>query len=171
MSAPRRNLEIKVRVADLGEVELRALDIGARDEGTFADVDVYFQVPRGRLKLRRSGGQPHGTLIAYDRPDAAVSRFSDYHLARVEDPVTVQEILAAALGVRGTVVKERHLLIYGATRIHLDRVDGLGEFVELETVIGDQSDEDAAAEHAYVLQLLGLTAHEIVPVSYADLLR
>lgn len=171
MTAPRRNLELKVRVVDLGDVLARARGLGARDEGTRRDVDTYFAVPQGRLKLRQTEGRPGGTLIAYRRADAPGSRHSHYRLVEVADAAGLLAALGTALGVRAVVVKERRLFVHGATRIHLDRVEGLGSFVELETVLTTQTEAEATAEHELAKQALGLDAAEPVPVSYVDLLE
>ncbi|MDI3340350.1 MAG: class IV adenylate cyclase [Sphaerobacter sp.] len=167
--AGRRNLEFKARVDDLDAVRRAATALGARDEGAWRDIDTYFHVPRGRLKLRRTVGQPGGTLISYHRPDAPGSRPSDYELLHVAAADTLERILARTLGVRAVVAKQRHLLRYGSTRIHLDRVEGLGDFVELETLVALQREDEAAAEHAHVKQALSLESAEPVATSYGDL--
>lgn len=167
----RRNLEIKVRVDDLGSMERAARALGALDEGILHDVDTYFQVPRGRLKLRRTAGKPGATLISYHRPDLPGSRHSHYQLLHIEEPDALERILSRNLGVQVVIAKERHLMRYGSTRIHLDRVERLGTFVELETVIELQSDAEAASEHALVKEALGLEQAEAIPISYADLER
>jgi predicted adenylyl cyclase CyaB len=133
--------------------------------------DTYFRVSHGRLKLRRIGRSPRGTLIYYDRPDRAESRYSEYHLALVDDAEEVETLLGSALGTLVKVDKTRHLFLYSATRIHLDRVENLGCFVELETVMQYQTEEEARAEHELVKQTLGLDEREIVAVSYGDLLQ
>ena len=138
---------------------------------TSRDVDTYFQVPRGRLRLRQTEGSSHGTLIYYDRPDRAESRYSEYHLAPVSDSEATKTLFDAVLGVLVTVTKTRHLFLYGATRIHLDRVEGLGRFVELETIIQRQTEEEARVEHELVKQTLGLDRCETVVASYSDLLE
>src|SRR5919202_66755 len=105
-------------------------------------------VPRGRLKMREQ--EPGGAeLIAYERPDAAQASESRYRIAPVADPHALREALDAALGTTVVVDKRRHLLLWDGVRIHLDRVDGLGDFVELEGVApadSDLSDERAAVE-------------------------
>ena len=133
--------------------------------------DTFFRVPHGRPKLRRIRDSPHGTLIYYDRPDRPESRYSEYHLALVDDAEEVETLLDTALGTLVKVDKTRHLFLYGATRIHLDRVENLGCFVELETVMQYQTEEEARAEHVLVKQTLGLDEREIVAVSYGDLLQ
>jgi len=165
-----RNIETKARVDDLDLVRERALTVAAQDRGAQHDTDTYFRVSNGRLKLRVSQGVPGGTLIAYQRPDRRGSRDSDYRLVPISDPDALREVLSETLGVLVEVRKRRHLLIYGATRIHLDEVEDLGTFVELETVLGDQSRDAAEAEHAFLVDALGLNAGSTVAGSYSDLL-
>jgi homotetrameric cytidine deaminase len=168
VSAPRRNVEIKARDADPAATLERALALGASDEGVLTQRDTYFAGAHGRLKLREEGDGAY--LIAYERPDAAQARTSAYRLAAVgDDPAAVREALDAALGTRVVVDKRRHLLLYENVRIHLDEVEGLGSFVELEGVAAP--DSDLTREHELVARLreeLGLG--EPVPGSYSDLL-
>lgn len=133
--------------------------------------DTYFAGARDgwRLKLREmsSGAE----LIAYARPDRAGSRNSAYTRVPVPDPEALRASLAKALGVRGVVDKTRTLLLREHTRIHLDLVDGLGTFVELETVLGPDLGEAAGkAELDRIASALGLHAHAPVSGSYIDLL-
>ncbi len=165
-----RNIEIKVKVEDLDEVLHLALQLGARDQNIQVDTDTYFRVPHGRLKLRVHEGVPLGTLIAYQRPDDIVSRISDYTLVQIDDPDSLRLALTQSLGILVTVRKSRRVLLYGATRIHLDDVEGLGRFVELETVLNEQTVGEAEVEHRHVLDALRLNQAEPVPVSYSDLL-
>jgi predicted adenylyl cyclase CyaB len=75
-----------------------------------------------------------------------------------------------ALGVKAIVDKRRELWVYSNTRIHIDDVDGLGDFIELETVITNQTDIEAQSEHHFVKQSLEINDDQIVPVSYSDLI-
>ncbi|MGA7670721.1 MAG: class IV adenylate cyclase [Nitrolancea sp.] len=165
-----RNIETKARVADLERVRNVALTIGAEDRGVQRDTDSYFRVAHGRLKLRVSEGIPGGTLIAYHRPDQSGSRDSDYCLVAIVDPDALKEALSETLGVLVEVRKRRHLFIYGATRIHLDEVDDLGAFIELETLLGDHARDNAEAEHAFLRVQLGLQIETTIAGSYSDLL-
>jgi adenylate cyclase, class 2 len=164
-----RNIEIKVRCPDLAAVRERALDLGAVHQWTHHDTDTYFRARHGRLKLRETRGEPGATLIAYDRPDDASSRLSHYRLLPVEDPEALKAMLSSTLGVLATVVKTRELYLFGHTRIHLDRVEDLGDFVEMETVLTGQPETDALTEHDRVKRALHLDRYEPVPVSYGDL--
>jgi homotetrameric cytidine deaminase len=168
VTSPRRNVELKARDADPEATLRRALELGASDEGVLRQRDTYFGRARGRLKLREQ--EPGGAqLIAYQRPDDPQARTSAYRIAEVADTDALREALDAALGTRVVVDKRRHLLLYENVRIHLDEVDGLGAFVELEGVAAP--DSDLAREHELVERLRGqLGLGEAVPVSYSDLL-
>lgn len=168
----QHNIEIKVRVSaeQREQIEQRASGLNARTGGTSTDVDTYFRVPQGRLKLRVQNGEPAGTLIYYQRPNEATSRLSNYRLISIPDAPALRETLAQALGLLVTVTKRRTVLLYGTTRIHIDRVVELGDFIELETVLGTQTHAAALDEHRSVFDALGLGAGEIVPESYSDLL-
>jgi homotetrameric cytidine deaminase len=168
VTPPRRNVEIKARDADPATTLERALALGASDEGVLTQRDTYFGRARGRLKLREQ--KPGGAqLIAYSRPDSDAARTSAYRLADVGDPDALREALDAALGTRVVVDKRRHLLLWEGVRIHLDEVEGLGAFVELEGVA--PPDSDLARERELVARLRDeLALGEPVAVSYSDLL-
>jgi homotetrameric cytidine deaminase len=173
VTAPRRNVELKVRDADPAATLARALALpGVRDEGEIRQRDTYFATTRGRLKLREEAdaGGERAHLIAYTRPDEPTARTSSYRLAPVADPDALRAALDASLGMLVVVDKRRRLLLWENVRIHLDDVDGLGAFAELEGVAGPGS--DLTTEHERVAHLREqLALGEIVPSSYADLLR
>lgn len=168
----RRNIEIKVRlsVADQQRIQKNLGGLVAATGDPSTDVDTYFRVPNGRLKLRVSNDADAGTLIYYERSNEAVSRLSHYRLVQIADAQALHAALTAALGVLIIVTKRRTVAIHGSTRIHFDTVEGLGRFIELETVIGTQGHASALAEHRFVIKKLGLDVGEVVPESYSDLL-
>jgi homotetrameric cytidine deaminase len=171
VTPPRRNVELKARDADPAATLERALALGASDEGVLTQRDTYFGRARGRLKLReQDGGREAGArLIAYARADDQQARTSAYRLAEVGDPAALREALDAALGTLVVVAKRRHLLLYENVRIHIDEVEGLGSFVELEGVA--DADSDLAHEHELVARLRDdLALGAPVAVSYCDLL-
>ena len=170
MAPPRRNVELKARDAHPDRTLERARALGAEDRGELRQRDTYFAAPHGRLKLREQ--EPGGAeLIAYERPDAAEARESRYRITPVADAAATAEALDAALGAVVVVDKRRHLLLWEGVRIHLDRVEGLGAFVELEGVA--TADSDLAREGALVARLraeLGIADDALEPRGYADLL-
>ena len=170
MTEPSRNVELKAHDPDPGRTLERALAAGAEDRGLLRQRDTYFTVAHGRLKLREE--EPGGaTLISYVRPDAATERVSSYRLVPVPDPDGLREALAASVGVAAVVVKRRHLLLWETVRIHLDDVEGLGTFLELEAVARPGS--DLARERAQIAHLraaLEIADEALREGSYADAL-
>jgi homotetrameric cytidine deaminase len=172
MTEPARNVELKAHDEDPGRTLERALAAGARDRGVLRQRDTYFAVPRGRLKLREE--EPGGaTLIAYDRPDDASERVSDYRLVPVAEPEAMRAALTAANGVLTVVEKRRRLLQWEeSVRIHLDDVSGLGTFLELEAVAAPGSDlSRERAQVARLRELLDIGDGALREGSYADALQ
>lgn len=164
-------MELKCRCGDLAAAlaVVRSLT-PVRDLGLQQQVDTYFHVPHGRLKLRKIVGV-RAELIWYDRPDAAVTRSSDYRLTPTAHPAELAASLAAACGVRGVVRKIRHVVLWHNVRVHLDAVDGLGNFVEFEAVIGPGDDEPTGhARIAELCRVMRLSADDRLDWSYSDLL-
>jgi len=171
MAPPRRNVELKARDPDPARSLERCVALGAEDRGELRQRDTYFAARRGRLKLREQ--EPGGAeLIAYERPDAAQARESRYRIAPVGEPEALRATLDAALGTTVVVDKRRRLLVWEGVRIHLDRVEGLGAFVELEGVA--PADSDLARETELVARLraeLEIGDDALEAASYSDLLR
>jgi adenylate cyclase class IV len=170
------NVETKARSDDLDALAVRGAQAGAVFEARLDQVDTYFTVGRGRLKLREIvEHRPDGTvtsaaeLIRYERPDESSARLSEYDRTWIADPAGCRAALEEEHAVRSVVRKQRDLWQLGSTRIHLDRVEGAGTFVELETVVGEGALEAAHAEHERVLQLLRIEAADTIGVSYVDL--
>jgi homotetrameric cytidine deaminase len=167
---PRRNVELKAHDADPARTLERALAAGAEERALLRQRDTYFAVAHGRLKLREE--EPGGaTLIAYQRPDEASERVSDYRLVPVADAAELRAALTAANGVSAVVVKRRRLLTWQTVRIHLDEVRGLGSFVELEAVAEPGSDlHRERAQVAELRLLLDIRDDALQEGSYADAL-
>ena len=162
-----RNLEYKARIEAPSLYEARALALGAKATADLRQADTYFTTPNGRLKLREIDGEP-GELIAYQRDEQATDRASDYEVFRTREAGALRDLLATALGVLATVRKRRNLLVLDGARIHLDNVEGLGTFLELEVPV--HGDEAAASKTInWLLGELGLTWAECIRASYLDL--
>jgi predicted adenylyl cyclase CyaB len=166
----QRNVEIKARVHDL--VALRTAVERIADDGpeTLCQTDTFFDSERGRLKLRElSNGRAE--LIHYERADMAEPAESQYVRARVPEPGELKLALSRALAVRATVRKKRTLFLVGQTRIHLDEVEELGSFVELEVVLAPgQSTLEGAEEASKLMRKLGIKKDDLVRGAYVDLL-
>ena len=167
----RRNVELKALDPDPARSLERALALGAEDRGVIVQRDTYFRVAHGRLKLREEEpGEAH--LIAYVRPDAAEVRVSSYRVVPAPDPEGMRAALTETNGVDVVVEKRRRLLLWESVRIHLDEVEGLGSFLELEAVA--EADSDLTRERRQVAQLreaLGIGDDALREGSYADPMR
>lgn len=175
-----RNVEIKAALQDRAVVEARAVQLDGATVEELAQTDVYFRVPRGRLKLRIFGASagsdlpeaPPAELIQYQRPDGLDPEVSSYQRVAVPQPTELRAALSAALGERVVVKKRRTVYLVGRTRIHLDRVDGLGDFLELEVVLrGDEDQRVGEQEARSWMQRLGIAAGDLIEAGYADLLE
>ncbi|HEY9067669.1 MAG TPA: class IV adenylate cyclase [Burkholderiaceae bacterium] len=166
-----RNVEIKAALVDFDAALARAGALADRGPELIEQDDTFFACPHGRLKLR-AFADGRGELIAYQRPDAHGPKTSDYTIAPVADPAALRTTLERALGSVGRVVKRRTLFLVGRTRVHLDRVAGLGDFLELEVVLRDGEAEAAGTAEAHaLLERLGIAATQLVATAYVDLLR
>jgi predicted adenylyl cyclase CyaB len=165
-----RNVEIKAAVKDFVRVTaaLTALSAGAPARPT--QEDTFFRTPRGRLKLRKLG-PASGELIYYQRPDVAGPKPSAYALVKTVEPDQLRDVLAAAYGIVGVVRKHRTVRLVGRTRVHLDDVEGLGRFVELEVVLGEAEPvEPGVTEAHHLMATLGIQPDQLVSRAYIDLL-
>jgi cytidine deaminase len=165
------NVELKARCADLDAAAARCLAIGASDEGVLTQRDTYYAARSGRLKLREDPSRG-SELLAYSRPDDPEAAESSYLLAPVSAAAEVNEALSAALGDPLVVVsKRRRLFLWQGVRIHLDEVEGLGTFIELEAVLPDAGDLAEAREKVDQLRdELRISEDDLVAGGYADLL-
>lgn len=169
-----RNIEIKARLRDAAEfdtVAARAAALSGTPGQVIEQDDRFYPVPQGRLKLRRFGGGARAELIHYHRPDQDAARASDYLRTEVADADALDATLRRALGDAGRVRKRRLLFLVGPTRIHLDEVEGLGRFMELEVVLHDAlSDADGQRIAEALMVDLGLAQAPRVASAYRDLL-
>jgi homotetrameric cytidine deaminase len=167
----RVNVELKARDPDPDATVARCVALGAEDRGTMEQRDTYFAARHGRLKLREITDDG-SELIAYRRPDAHEPEESSYIRADAGDDHGLREALAIALGTTVVVSKRRRLFIWENVRIHLDDVEGLGTFLELEAVVApDGSDlDDARAKVGRLRSELAITDDSLIAAGYSDLL-
>lgn len=133
--------------------------------------DTFFNSRKGRLKLRKFSGS-EGELIYYERPNSAAPAECSYILMPLSAPDDVTRDLGETLGIRGVVRKRRTLYLSGQTRIHLDDVEGLGRFVELEVVLREgQSRSDGERIIQDLMEELGIDETELVDRAYIDILE
>lgn len=164
-----RNVEIKAAVPDFARAGLALATLSPGPGLALSQEDTFFHCPGGRLKLRRfSAGA--GELIYYERPDQAGPKVSDYRLVPITEPDRLRAVLAAAYGIVGVVRKRRTIRMVGRTRVHLDEVEGLGRFVELEVVLEDgEATERGVLEAHRLMVTLGIQEDQLVRQAYIDL--
>jgi len=157
-----RNIEIKAKLPDRPKVE--TLVQAMADEGPMLleQEDVFFQSRSGRLKLRTINGQ-QSELIYYERDDSPEPKPSNYIVTPIADPTAMRSILSQSAGEKGVVRKRRTLYLIGPTRVHLDDVEGLGHFLELEVVLKGQ---DIAED---LMAMLGIDPAWLRRGAYLDL--
>ena len=164
------NIEIKARVDDFDVLSARAEALSDVPVKVIPQEDTFFNTEKGRLKLRMLAPDL-GYLIYYERPDRDGPKRSEYHLAKTNEPENLKTALALALGVRGVVRKTRYLYMVGQTRIHLDEVDGLGYFMELEVVMREgQSDAEGQAIAEDLMRRLEVREEALIEGAYLDLI-
>lgn len=165
------NIEIKARVQDFRRLSRRAESISGKPGQVIPQEDTFFNTPRGRLKLRQLSPQ-RGQLVWYERSDSTGPKLSNYLIAETSDPAALKAVLAAALGVRGVVRKVRRLYLVGQTRIHLDHVEGLGDFMELEVVLREgQSEAEGQAIAEGLMETLGIKEADLIQGAYMDMIE
>lgn len=166
-----RNVELKARDPDPARSRAVCAELGAEDRGLLSQRDTYFRAADGRLKLREDGGRA-AELIAYRRADLPGERESAYRIVEVPQPEDLRRALAETLGVEVVVAKQRHLFLWENVRIHLDEVEGLGSFIELEAVADPESDLTREQQQVQALRdAFGIAESSLVALSYSDLTR
>ena len=165
------NIEIKARARDFANIRSRAEKLSDAPVEVIPQEDTFFNVSQGRLKLRVLA-LDRGQLIYYTRPDQGGPKRSDYHIAYTTDPENLKRVLELAYGVRGVVKKTRYLYLVGQTRVHLDDVEGLGQFMELEVVLREgQGDAEGHGIAEGLMASLGVERGDLLEGAYMDLLE
>jgi predicted adenylyl cyclase CyaB len=166
-----RNIEIKARAGDLASLVTRVAAEADSGPEIICQQDTFFPCADGRLKLRQFADGT-GELIAYNRQGGTGPTESRYAISPVDDAGRLLGVLSRALGILGVVRKTRTLYMLGRTRIHLDEVEGLGSFVELEVVLAPDEERDSGLREAdEILDRLGIRRADLLDGAYIDMLR
>jgi predicted adenylyl cyclase CyaB len=166
-----RNIEIKARVADIGVITAKVAEMAEKGPIEVYQDDTFFACPNGRMKLR-AFSETDAELIFYKRPNQAGPKESTYSKTPVTEPAKMREVLTQGYGQTGRVIKHRTLFLIGRTRVHLDRVEGLGEFLELEVMLAEnESAESGVLEANELLRKLGISASQLIEGAYVDMLN
>lgn len=165
-----RNVEIKARVGGMDAMRRRVAGIADGPPESLAQTDTFFVVGAGRLKLREIS-TTRAELIYYARSDTLEPKESQYERVAVADAPALRQLLTAALGVRGEVHKWRLVYRVGRTRVHLDQVRDLGDFLELEVELEPGESAATGVEEAQrLMRQLGIREDDLVAGAYVDLL-
>ncbi|ABQ25724.1 class IV adenylate cyclase [Geotalea uraniireducens] len=165
-----RNIEIKARIENVEAIIPKAAALADKGPIEILQDDTFFTCPNGRLKLR-AFSSTEGELIFYRRPDQAGPKESFYLISPTSAPDVLRESLSLAYGQVGRVRKHRTLFLAGRTRIHLDRVEDLGHFLELEVVLSDGEAMETGKEIAQdLIGKLGIASIQLIEGAYVDLL-
>lgn len=165
-----RNIEIKARIGDPAAVRERVAAVANEGPTEIAQEDTFFNCSAGRLKLR-AFSNTHGELIFYRRSDQHGPKESYYVRTATAEPEMLRQTLALAYGETGRVRKRRTLFLIGRTRIHLDEVENLGSFLELEVVLREGEPAEAGVREAEdLMSRLGIRASQLIDRAYIDLL-
>ena len=164
-----RNVEVKIQIDSIEDILPIVADCADEGPIEIRQDDIFFNCPNWRLKLRIFS-ESSGELIFYQRPDIAGPKASFYIISPAESPHMLRQVLSTAYGEAGYVSKHRILFMIGQTRVHLDRVKGLGDFIELEVVLGEGETIEQGRETAQtVLERLGLSTRPSIEKAYVDL--
>ena len=165
-----RNIEIKARIESVESMVPLVARIADEGPTEIIQDDTFFVCAAGRLKLR-AFSEHEGQLIFCQRPDSAGPKESFYVISPTSSPETLRQALSLAYGVVGRVRKHRTLFMVGRTRIHLDQVEGLGTFLELEVVLAEgEPPETGMAVANELLEKLAIPHHQLIEEAYVDLL-
>jgi adenylate cyclase, class 2 len=165
------NFEFKARCSDIARAEEKLLLSKPFFAGIDHQVDTYFNVPLGRLKLRE--GNIENALIHYHRTNAASAKQSDVTLYNHHADASLKEVLTKALGVKIVVDKTRKIYFIDHVKFHFDLVKELGTFLEVEAIDKDGTIGVKQLEEQcfYYARLLGVKEEDYVAESYSDLLQ
>jgi len=173
MSKSEGNLiELKAKVDSLDTFRKRLQEMRARHIGTFHQIDTYFEVPEGRLKLRETEGTGKAQIVYYEREDIPGPKTSRVFIIELQEPEFFKSFLHKVLRMKAAVEKTREIYRYQGTQIHLDTVKNLGAFIEFErrtegTPEATSKDQETLET---LMKTLGINAENLVEGSYSDLL-
>jgi adenylate cyclase class 2 len=165
-----QNLEAKFKLNDLERAQRQAEAIGYRYTASLEQRDTFFRVGHGKLKLREE--QSGARLIFYGREDSGELKVSNYEIVPIPEPEKFRTMMTQALGTISTVKKTRILMMRDHIRLHLDRVEGLGEFGEIEAVLSEEATlERSRPAVDLLLTALGIRPDNLIAISYFEMMK
>ena len=165
-----QNIEIKAKCSESKQIHQILAENKADFIGLDHQIDTYFKVPNGRLKLRQGNIENH--LIYYNRPNQAGPKKSEVLLYSVEKESNLKDVLTTALGEKVVVDKKRYIYFIDNVKFHVDEVKGLGNFIEIEAIDkdGNISLNTLKEQCNFYMELFGIAQKDLIEVSYSDLI-
>ena len=164
-------VELKAKVENLSSIQNVLIQSRSEKVGVFHQVDTYYEVPKGRFKLREVEGKAQAELIYYEREDVAKPKRNSVFILSIPNPQTLKLILEQILKVKAVVDKVREIYVHEGVQVHLDTVKGLGHFVEFERITSqnaEQQEKDMAKLERLRAQL-DISPKSLKRLSYSDL--
>ena len=167
---PHINIEIKAHTTDPDRIRDFLITNHAEFRGTDHQIDTYFKVPTGRLKLRE--GNIENYLIFYHRPNQLGSKQSDVILYKTKPGSPIKQILTQSLGVLVVVDKKREIYFIDNVKFHIDQVTGLGSFMEIEAIDtnGDIGRDKLLEQCQHYMRALDVAEQDLITNSYSDMM-
>lgn len=165
-----KNIEIKARCENLAFVRNKLHKLKADFKGVDHQIDTYYNSREGRLKMRE--GNIETNLIHYNRPNQSGPKQSDFTLFKTDNPEGLKDILSKSMGVKVVVDKKREIYFIKNVKFHIDEVQELGNFVEIEVtdMKGDRTVQEMQVVCEEYMQILNIKSNDLLQVSYNDLL-
>ena len=166
-----KNIEIKARISDVEFCLDTAWSLSGKEPEIIKQEDTFFTCDRGRLKLRILSPE-YGELIFYKREDSTGPKTSEYHISSSHEPYRLLDVLTKAYDTRGRINKTRKLFIVGRTRIHIDQVENLGNFLEFEVVLNEKEKAREGKKEAHsLMDTFNIEQDDLISGSYVDLIK
>jgi adenylate cyclase len=166
-----KNIEIKASLDNVNFCLDMAKSLSGEDPEVIKQKDIFFNCDNGRLKLRIISHQK-GELIFYNRKNDRGPKMSEYYISEIHEPNKLLHVLEKSFGTHGVVKKTRRLFIIGRTRVHVDHVEGLGDFIEFEVVLSGEEDPNRGrAEAQNLMNQFGITNDNLIKCAYVDLIN
>lgn len=160
-------LELKAKVKSLHVARLKLMDLRARHVGTFRQIDTYYNIPKGRLKLREIQGEKKAELIFYERENITGPKKSEVMILEIQEPEPFKLFCQRALTKKIVIEKKREIYKYKGTQIHLDYVEDLGMFIEFERETTDSVKDRKSLDD--LIKKLKIQDKDLIKDSYSDL--
>lgn len=164
------NIELKARCKNPDKIRGLLEEREADFKGTDHQIDTYFEIPEGRLKLRE--GTIENKLIFYKRENTPDAKPSNIELVPLENTTELKSLLTEALDIKVVVDKQREIYFIDNVKFHIDEVKNLGTFVEIEAIDRNENIGELTLRQqcTFYQKLFNITEEDLVAISYSDML-